>query len=48
MIAAGKVTVSLHLASAHATGADLRADVTCDRRMQDATTVLGLVVEAPA
>jgi predicted nucleic acid-binding protein len=38
---------ALHLASASLLGADLRAVVTYDQRLADATTALGLPVEAP-
>ena len=39
---------SIHLASARLIGGDLRAVVTYDRRMAEAATELGLVVEAPS
>lgn len=39
---------SIHLASARLIGGDLRVVVTYDRRMAEAATELGLVVEAPA
>lgn len=39
---------AIHLASARSIGADLRAVVTYDQRMNDAAVVVGLVVEAPA
>lgn len=39
---------AIHLTSARSVGADLRAVVTYDHRMQDAAVAAGLVVEAPA
>jgi predicted nucleic acid-binding protein len=39
---------AIHLASARTMGADLRAVVTYDQRMNDAAVALGLAVEAPA
>lgn len=50
-IAPGSVLRSLdaiHLVSARAIGADLRALVTYDQRMKDAAVAVGLVVAAPA
>lgn len=38
---------AVHIASAQLLGADLRAVVTYDHRMQDAATSIGLPVEAP-
>jgi predicted nucleic acid-binding protein len=39
---------AIHVTSALMVGADLRAIVTNDQRMQDAAAIAGLVVEAPA
>jgi predicted nucleic acid-binding protein len=39
---------AIHLASARLLGADLRAVVSYDRRMQSAAGALGIAVEAPA
>ena len=39
---------AIHLASARAIGADVRAVVTYDQRMKDAAVAVGLTVEAPA
>lgn len=39
---------AMHLAAAELLGADLRAVVTYDRRMQSAAVALGLPVDAPA
>jgi predicted nucleic acid-binding protein len=38
---------AIHLASARALGADLRAVITYDRRMTDAAVSMGLVVDSP-
>ena len=38
---------AIHLASARSIGAELRAVVTYDRRMADASNAIGLVVAAP-
>lgn len=39
---------AIHLAAALSIGADLRAVVTYDQRMNDAAVALGLMVEAPS
>lgn len=39
---------AIHLAAARSIGAELRSVVTYDRRMQDAATALGIMVDAPA
>ncbi len=39
---------AIHLAAARSIGAELRSVVTYDRRMQDAATALGIIVDAPA
>lgn len=39
---------AIHLAAARSMGANLRSVLTYDRRMKDAATALGIMVDAPA